>query len=142
MRVSSAKRPITPFIPKTGGNRTAPKAEQLEIDINPMSVDEYETERAAIVEAHLGASQSDLSKALRAGIIASRVPGVRKLESDLVQGQGVDANGVPVPPNESIGAFFVRVFSRSNDAEHSDMLDETFSAITKASVLAEGAAKN
>ena len=128
MKIRSSKRPATVYVPKACGNREAPRAEQLRVTIEPLSVAEYETLRAAQLD------KSDDAKALaciiRDEIIGTRVVLVEGLEAEVERG------------SMSAGAWLVAAVSASNNAEHGVLLDEVLSAVLSQSVLDEGAAKN
>lgn len=128
MKIRSAKRPAVVYVPKACGNREAPRAEQLRVTIEPLSVAEYETLRAA----ELGKSDDarEIARAVKEAIIASRVVSVFGLDADPAQGE--------MRPGE----WLVKAVAGSNNAEHGVLLDEILSAVLSESVLLEGAAKN
>lgn len=131
MKFVSTKRPCTWYEPACAGNRALPKAERLAFLLDPMSIAELDTFRAPFVKGMTEGTDADqeaTAKAFRNQLLAQRVREVRN---------GFDAEGQPLTP-----ATFVGAVEAHNDAEWGGLLGELFSALTKASVLAEGAAGN
>lgn len=128
MKIRSSKRPATVYVPKACGNREAPRAEQLRVTIEPLSVAEYETLRAAQLDKSDDAKA--LARIIRDEIIGTRVVLVEGLEAEVERG------------SMSAGAWLVAAVVASNNAEHGVLLDEVLSAVLSQSVLDEGAAKN
>lgn len=130
MKLSKATRPATWYAPEALGNRALPPDERLLVEIEPLSVPELNRIRAPMIQRMTDGdvSAAQMGQELRDAIIAARVRSVRALEDD---------DG-PVTTGEGL----VRAVSTANDAEAAELLDEVYSAITKASVLREGAVGN
>lgn len=130
MKLSKSARPVTWYAPEALGNRALPADGQLRVEIEPLSVPELNRLRAPMIQRMTDSdvSAAQMGQELRDAIITARVRSVRGLEVD-------DA---PV----TTGAGLVEAVSNANDAEAGEILDQIYSAITKASVLREGAVGN
>lgn len=130
MKLSKATRPVTWYAPAALGNRAAPEGERLLVEIEPLSVPELNRLRAPLIQRMTDGdvSAAQMGQELRDAVVSARVRSVRGLEDD---------SGPVVT-----GPALVRAFSEANDAEVSEVLDEVYQAITKASVLREGTTGN
>ena len=131
MKISTTKRPISRYIPKAAGNRELPEGQRFSVEITPMGVAEFTAARMPFLSRLTAEKESDRSAAasdFRDSIVIGHVANVKNLEGDA--GPIVDS------------AALLDAAKQANDAAWNGLLDELYTAITDASVLAEGVAKN
>jgi hypothetical protein len=131
MKISTTKRPISRYVPKAAGNREMPEAERFSVDITPMGVAEFTAARMPFLARLTAEKEADRSAAasdFRDSIVIGHVGNVKGLEGDA--GEILSSTSL------------VEAAKQANDAAWNGLLDELYTAITDASVLAEGVAKN